>query len=579
MNNSFIISSKPINCNISCKISGKYFLYAENTNNFLLGTKKYELLIDGYVLPKSSNNYSKVLSQTELIINLFKEHNIEFIHLIKGYFIIVIASPETFYLFTHRAGIKKVFTATKGSDFLLSNNLILLKSYFLLKPDLLSIISYCLFNNHLGGKTFFENVSFSPPASFFSFEKKLITGVWFKPESLKTLKINKKLSYPEIAELLYAIVKNTIRYLQKDKYCLTLTGGMDSRLTLSAVLKNNVPLVALVYGNPLSKDVVMSVKTGDSLKIPVFNYFLNSKYEYAELVNKIIEIGFGMINLHRAHRYFAYRNFCRDNWSDGVLFTGHMGGEMIRNFYYDRLIINDNIKYFIHNQQIKKRIKYLQYKTPDLFLKESAVEKYFDELSNNFMCDSSIQQNEFNLSFNFLINVHHAQDIILSETCFDMVYPFYMDDEVVDLLFETANTFYHHNNKRNAIASSIYGHKFYCEVINILYPPLAELPFGKRGYFTAKEYVNDNKLLFVLKRIKRYIVEKEKYAVNFSYHNFFKEYLIEEAVSLSENLYEYFNIEEFLSQLKSNEHGTNETYWRKYSNIIFINKILKKLNE
>ena len=552
----FLISSIQVITQLNPINKGNLYFYTNHANQIKLKDKLYSFFIDGYILPRTSINLKyNSLSSIQLVETLFNIYDVNFIHYIKGQFIILIVDNNSFHLFTNRSGIRKVFIYKNGHDFVITNDIRLLKPIICLEPDIEGIINYHIFNNCINGKTLFKNIYYSAPAAHISFDKELSEKTWFSPASLLNIQ-SRKMSYSDIAENMYELTKSLIKHNLNENTCLTLTGGLDSRLALSLIIKNGIIPNALIYGNAESKDAIFSSLIAESCKLPFKIYDLAGESSlYGKWVDEIIEIGNGMISLHRAHRLFAYKCFANEFWANGLLCTGHMGGELIRNFCFEGTIINPLMEYFIKNHELNKRKLFIKSYVPCLFLnntKDYFCNALLDYLESLPFLSSIQKTNEFNVTFNYLINIHHAQDILLADKFFNYVYPIFLDDEVIEFIFQTGNTFYHNYQKEHNISNSIRSHKLYCELINILSPELSGLPFGKRGYFTVNEHLHNSSKILYMKRALRYLTEKRKYPPNFSYGTWFNTYIEAAFNSMARNpaLQELFSSKEIGKQLK-----------------------------
>jgi asparagine synthetase B (glutamine-hydrolysing) len=96
----------------------------------------------------------------------------------------------------------------------------------------------------------------------------------FDFDTKKLFQLSKKQSKYEIkdiAETIYAIVTENIENLNDSDISLTLTGGMDSRLILAALLKAGVKPNCFTFGNPESKDVVFAKEISEKLGLAFHN--------------------------------------------------------------------------------------------------------------------------------------------------------------------------------------------------------------------------------------------------------------------------------------------------------------------
>jgi hypothetical protein len=118
-------------------------------------------------------------------------------------------------------------------------------------------------------------------------------------------------------------------------------------------------------------------------------------------------------------------------------------------------------------------------------------------------------------------------------------------------------------------------HELYCHLIYLLSPRLAGIPLAKRGYYKPIEFVEDNRLIFLGKRLIRKTFSGHKYPVNFSLNDWMKNYVGNQLniIHNSEIIRNFINIEDILNRFNNNKHKTYEKYWRKFTNPIFFSKL------
>lgn len=580
MSTKFLISSSKVNTQLQEIPVEHSFIYTSSSYKSIIKGLDYTIIIDGYILPKIYEDFAYNSNSLEIVTELINKYDKDFILHIKGLFTIVLINTVGFHIYTSRSGIKKVFYKSEGEEFIISNHLDLINEVYHFKLDDYGIINYCLFNNYLNGRTFFKNLFYTLPAAHIWFENILKVERWFDPFSLRTLR-KQNYSLSEIAESFNSIIKASIEFFSCKNVCLTLTGGMDSRLILGALYSIGTKPNAISYGNKSSLDSVYARKLAEKLNLPFKNYDLGEcHYLYPDYVNKVMQAGSSMINLHRAHRYYAYEQFTKMEWSNGILLTGHMGGELIRNFVYDGLIINSLAEYLMNpgKAHYEKAIINIQEQAPFLkILTSSILKDYFETLidETSFFSENKFD-NEFSATFDFIISSHHSQDMILAAELYDYVYPAYLDDDIVDLLFHTGYNFDGKSNSKLTQITNINRHKFYCSLNSFFFPEISSFPFAKRGSFSADEFLRDNPIKFIFKRIRRYMTDNNKYPNSFNYDRWFYSYLSNECLNMEKQAYleEYLNIKLLKESLEKNRHLKTEAYWRKYSNVLYISKIL-----
>ena len=114
---------------------------------------------------------------------------------------------------------------------------------------------------------------------------------------------------------------------------LSLSGGLDSRLILSACMALGKKLPALCYGNSHSDDVRIAKQLANAAKIPIFVGHDAKSEDVWQTSKRISQIGLGEVPTHHAHALMdpALLQQTRDR----TVITG-TGAEAFRAFYYDR---------------------------------------------------------------------------------------------------------------------------------------------------------------------------------------------------------------------------------------------------
>ncbi len=134
--------------------------YSDNLSGIII-------LTEGYVVPRIG--ISNELPVPEFIHEMYKEHGIDFIQLVKGNFTILIIDKSNFFLFSDRFAIKKFFTWQSGQDYYLSNDLGTITSSINSKPSKENIAIYALTYHFIGGSTLFEDIYHNSPAEYIIF--------------------------------------------------------------------------------------------------------------------------------------------------------------------------------------------------------------------------------------------------------------------------------------------------------------------------------------------------------------------------------------------------------------------------
>jgi hypothetical protein len=554
----------------------KLYHKGSGIDSFNINGDKVTILIDGYVLPRINNkNDLSGSTYSVLIKELYLKYNLDFVNYIKGNFIIIVLKGPEFHIFTDRIGIRKFFYYSKGGIFIISNRFKLLSKNTNCEVDYENLAIYSLMNHFIDGLTFVKDIFYSHPSSKIYFNGALNFDSYWKCEELLNLEIN-QVSYDDFAEKFIRIIKSYIDYLNPDKISLTLTGGLDSRAILVALLHLGVKPELFTYGNPYSGDVIIAKKIAKACGLNHKNYYLKpSDKWFSKLADNIIDLDNSIIHFHRAHRLFAVENPDSVEPDNEILFGGYMGGELLRSFSSDGIIVSDFTKNLLKSnlkvkQLVKNNLKRNLIKTENL-----NVNKIVNILLSQKYSTNDQRRNRFFATLLLLAGNHHAQDLNLFSFYKKYPIPIYLDIDFLEFIFASKFNFFYSNFSPHNYIKRIKSHELYCYLIFKLSPILAKIPLSKQGYYKPVEMIKDKSLIFFSKRFLRKYFSRQKYAINFPLGTWMGEYVgIQlEVLQNSEIMSDFINIEDLLKLFRVNDHKNYEKYWRKFTNPIFFSKL------
>ncbi|MCK4799243.1 MAG: hypothetical protein KAT05_17855, partial [Spirochaetes bacterium] len=217
------------------------YSYSQNGNSIvLLGT-----IIDPV-------NY---ISDSNLIIKKLLEKYIQsendffdYLDLLSGRFILVIQSSQKTIALHDATGIKTLFYHKLSEEIILSSHIQMIaeiKKYKIrgLRLDYIKSSSFKTQSRYLPGiSTTYENINILSPNTLIDLSNRKIKR-FFPREKLNRQKIS-----PELVDELAILLSNQVDLLSKKyKLAISLTGGIDSRLTLAAARKNIDDIVCFTY--------------------------------------------------------------------------------------------------------------------------------------------------------------------------------------------------------------------------------------------------------------------------------------------------------------------------------------------
>lgn len=549
------------------------------------------LLIDGYLLPRTAHHsrYAR-MEPAQLAVQLYNEYGDGFIEYIKGSFIIVLVIPgRGFSIFTDRLGLRKVFYFYRedGGDFILSNRFHSIAGNVETKPDVTAVALEALMHHYIDGTTFLEGIRYSSPAS-------RIVG----DESGRTLSFHTywdctrlldletaDISPGEMAGEFKTITRNYIDYLKPGKVSVTLTGGLDSRTILAALLNIGIRPHAFTYGHPESLDVATALEIAGKCDLKYHNHYVQPTAGwFSQQSEEIVDKGDSITQLHRAHRLAAIRMETEAHPDTDMVMGGYMGGEYIRNFYYDGVTVPGFVKSWLHGQGDKREL--IRDTLEERFLGPPTVDtdRIYDVLAAQpYFNDSteSLKVREFFLTFLLLAGTHHSQDLHLFGHFIKYPVPVYLDIDFLHLIFRSRFNFLNGadnpGSRYKKYMKRIKGAELYCEFIENFSPVLAGIPFAKKGYYSAHEYVTNSTPLLTAKRVKRYALNRRETPANFALGAWMADFTKWQLnrVGKDSPAAGVFDMEKAKHRLNAVPPPPYEKDWRRYTDIIWLHLATK----
>ena len=557
-------------------IQSKSFHYFSEIefNEFLINNIKIKFIIDGYILPRTEyyEQYSN-LKQTELIRNLYVKFGLDFIKYIKGVFNILIIVGEDFYIFNDRHSIKKFFIYQNDNRFLISNSLKIISDNITLQVNSENSVLFCLMEHFIDGTTLFKNVTYSKPASKLFYSNSLQSGCYWHPDELLNLE-EKQYSFDELADKWRTIIKQYIDYLKPEAITMTLTGGNDSRMILSALLNLGIKPNTFTFGNPNSFDGVVAAEVAQCADLNYRNYYVKnpSSEWFDQYCNKIIKLGNSLINIHRAHRLDAIEKEIGNNPANEMILGGFMGGDYVKGIIYDdyitakiiRLWDSDKSKEInIVKQLISEKLIRIETINTNNLLEKLGKQSFLN-------ADKKISR-EFHYVYQVIGSMHDVQDTDIFHSKIKYTVNPFMDDDFLEILFSSKYSMLHKNNSSKNQFKRLEQPRFHCEIMHRLAPELSDIKFAKKGYYTVNEFLG-NRYAYLFKRFYRYKINRKYYPPNFPYHAWIEEFIEQKLFNKKSEVLEIFNIEKLNSAFIRSANPHNEGYWHLFTNSINLMK-------
>jgi len=552
----------------------RVFAQSNDVKSFNLKGTEIIILVDGYVIPVLSvfqeyiNQY-----QEDLIFSLYTKYGPEFINYVKGNFSILIAEKDRFLVYNDHLGIRKIFYSDKNDILLITNNFKYAASLLELSPSPEHIAIHSLVHHFVAGITFSKELYYTGQSTVLEFSQ--LSGLkkrnYWDISNLLHSGIN-KISMSDLKDYLNEIILSYVQYFKPQNLCLTLTGGMDSRLILAILLDNNIKPGTYTYGNPGSGDTMIAGKISELFGLDFYNHYKadpDSKW-FEALCDEILEAGDSITHFHRAFRLAGIKSELSARPGTDMIFGGFMGGEGIKGVHYDDLIITRFTRTYNPDSKNKKA------------LISGFLDNYFTEqrdLSYDYIIDfidrlpwygKDKKANEFFLNFILNASNHLAQDINFYHIHFPRFINPYMDIDYLGFLFKSSFNMLHKDNTSANQLRRLEIPGFHCKAIKMTNKKLAEIPFSSG--FSPDDYLI-NKYYYAIKRGIHKRMNK-KYLPHFTYGYWYLQFIRNEFEKIQPSINQFYDLALAYKQLLSDKPGIEEKYWHRFTNIVMIDKMI-----
>jgi asparagine synthetase B (glutamine-hydrolysing) len=498
------------------------------------------------------------------LISVINQNNQGFIKYVKGDFVIFLELENRLLVFNDHFGFSTIYYNKKNQ--ILSNNFNVLRvqSNFFNET---SIAQHILVNRTIGDTTFDENIENKEGANTIEFSLNSVKFLKYWDYKRDIVKNSINYSQQDIIDFSKANTTFFYRYFDVGQTFITLTGGKDSRSALAILLNLEIHPIGLNYGSDKSKDIVFAKKLANKIGIECKNVQVKTDSDlYYSLLNELMD-DHPMTSIHRTHRYAAFKEVKSNKQSFAVLFNGYLGGELLMGIYPDKLVFTEFVLNQISNTITEKKNNFFETDFTSSILDDLVKKK--NSISNDF---DAI----------FTIGVkHHLQDIHLSKKYYNYVFPFFLDVDFIERIFNSNYNFTKVNSKSKNLFKRHRLYELNCELQYQLSPKLRNIPFAKKGNYTLLDY-KKGPLFWSVKKVFNHLREK-KYPPNFTYDVHYLSWIKEKLVELNANknllIHRYFDISKALIEIQKTSKSTfSESEMLPYTRIIMFSNYLSKLN-
>lgn len=556
--------------------SNKNHLFITNIDKLFIKINDLSIYIDGYIIPRTYiYKYYKDKPIEYTIYSLYNDYGTDFIHHLKGSFILILFIKNKYYIYNDRHSLKKYFIYQNGKNVFISNSLKLISEKYNLNIDKENIAVFTLVSHFIDGCTLFKNVSYCRPAEVIEFDPLQLNRYYYwKPSNIFEQKKNYISNYIDYAQKWKQIISNYISYFEPEDITLTLTGGNDSRMVLSALLAINKNFHTFTYGNPNSYDGSIAREIRKNLNLVNKIYFESNISEewFRKNALTIISYGNSLINIHRAHRNDAIIKEVYNNKNTDMIFTGLVGGEYLKEPKYDNItipIIFNKINNSKNKIKVCKLLKNMLLEK-GVRTKEIDIIIVYEKLMNILKHGNKFTKLKRKFIYTYLYYgcSHHTQDSNVFGNYVRYVINPFMDIDYLEMIADYDKWYI---NNKPLLFSKIFHSNLLVQITNDLAPELSKIPYAKRGKYTANDLLN-RKYKYLIKRLLYFInKDRDKYPQNFPMGIWLYNFCSKELLEFSKDLLGIYDIDFLKMKLNQIKSSASEESWHIITNPININ--------
>jgi hypothetical protein len=424
--------------------------------------------------------------------------------------------------------------------------------------DELALIQTIHFNHVLGKHTLLQNDERLPGGSKIVISaSKLTASRLLDWDALVNLFQKHKDDSPEehLENCLHESINN------KGKLSLTLTGGYDSRMLLSLMLRKKLSFDTVTWGMANNLQASTAKELSHRFGIQHHDFILSDKFfrEIERYFEKIIAFSNETTFITDVPQFLF---MCEQLSTSTNLVCGFMGSEIIRGPSYSSQVtltkFAADICLSVSEDEIRNHILAFQRNYP--FIKDSVIERNMDQLVHEY-CDYAqltTQRNFRNSNifkylffekyakiYGHLIKCHYEYGI-------NLINP-YMDFRFIAGAFARNKALSELTPFRNSFINNFFLYRFYAKSIAKLYPPLLNTKMD-RGYL-LKDLVTLPGLmkLIPLQVYRKYRKKKGKVVKVVDAYSWYEQIINRELAGALPELENYFDYTFLHSKLKNPE--------------------------
>lgn len=277
-------------------------------------------------------------------------------------------------------GVLPVFYADLPDKLLISSSFDLIKNYSELSwtTDKQYYLEKALFNYPLFNRTPIREIKTVPPDAVvcydgsLTFERHTDITAYFveRPKSWRK-------SLDHLSDL---FISNAKDFLPRQRFCATLTGGLDGRTMVGMSLQHGLDFYTYSYGSKESLDVTIPIDIAKLFKIDHKPFLIDAAYSerhFWDYGTDFVKDTWGLGNIPRAHYSYVCEKIVNDV---NYLVSGNFGSEILRSMKIPGVMTSEIMfNLFENHSRNNLRQKILDY-PPVQYLSAKLVYELVDEL-------------------------------------------------------------------------------------------------------------------------------------------------------------------------------------------------------
>lgn len=321
------------------------------------------------------------------VYDLYLKYGPDLIKYTKGNFILCVFDEDAsrYYLFNSRFGLLNFYLYKGDRFFLFSSSMDFILNVLDHPPEVddIAVFQLSLLNYPLEERTAIREISRMPPGSFFVTD--LAEHEVKKYDSIEDIlqwepRLNWKETLEEIPFRFNEAVEHGITDLRK--FCVSLTGGFDSRAVFSSLIRFDKDILYYSWGREKSRDLHISKKIADLFRLDYFPIVLDKKFteNYDLYARQAVFYADGLATIERGNHTYGYsllREF------SPFFVTGMFGSELLRPSNSWGTVFNPLTKSLLLEPE--KRLAVLQKKVGELKGKGLFKRKKLEEREEEFI--------------------------------------------------------------------------------------------------------------------------------------------------------------------------------------------------